>query len=434
MSDKSHFDTQRLNAGYNPADHLYAVSPPIYATAAYDFRDVANAKGLFNFSEAGFLYTRVGNPTVAVLEERVKTLDGGESAIALGSGMAAISYTLMNLAENGGHILASPYLYGGSTDSFGKMYSRFGITIDLAKNILNPAKLAEEIKPNTKAIYVESISNPGTVLLDIDEIAKVAHKHGIPLVVDNTVATPYLYRPIEHGADIVVYSATKGLNGHGNVIAGVIVESGKFEYDQKKFPQFYDKYYTLRNAEETPRSYTEVFGNQAFTARIRLDYLNYFGAPLSPFDAYHVIIGIETLSERLTKQSQNALKLAKFLESNPQVEWVRYPGLESSPDYNRYKSDYKNGAGGLLSFGYKGTAAQREAFLNAVKVFHYHVNIGDSRSLIVNSPQTTHGELDANEQKRADIPANLIRISAGLEDSIDLIADLKQAFKVSEKA
>lgn len=423
------FDTQRLRAGYEPKEHNYAVSPPIYQTAAYDFRNVEHAKALFGIREAGNLYTRIGNPTVSVLEQRAAALDGASGAVALASGMAAISYTLLNIAEGGGRILTSPYLYGGSADSFKKLYPKFGITIDYAKNIENPEKLSDEITPDTKAIYVESISNPSAVLLDIDAIARVAHEHGIPLVVDNTIATPYLYNPIAHGADIVVYSATKGLAGHGNVIAGLILESGTFDWQTNKFPQFSEKYYTLRDINENNRSFLEVFPEAPFTSRIRFNYLNYFGAALSPFDAYLVLLGLETLSERIAKQVHNANALAEYLSAHESVEWVRYPGLKGSPYYELAERDFPRGAGGVLAFGFKGTTAQRETFLNAVRLFHYHVNIGDVRSLIVNSPQTTHGELESYEKKIADIPENLIRISAGLEDASDLIADLEQAFE-----
>lgn len=423
------FDTQRLRAGYEPKEHNYAVSPPIYQTAAYDLRNVEHAKALFGIREAGNLYTRIGNPTVSVLEQRAAALDGASGAVALASGMAAISYTLLNIAEGGGRILTSPYLYGGSADSFKKLYPKFGITIDYAKNIENPEKLSDEITPDTKAIYVESISNPSAVLLDIDAIARVAHEHGIPLVVDNTIATPYLYNPIAHGADIVVYSATKGLAGHGNVIAGLILESGTFDWQTNKFPQFSEKYYTLRDINENNRSFLEVFPEAPFTSRIRFNYLNYFGAALSPFDAYLVLLGLETLSERIAKQVHNANALAEYLSAHESVEWVRYPGLKGSPYYELAERDFPRGAGGVLAFGFKGTTAQRETFLNAVRLFHYHVNIGDVRSLIVNSPQTTHGELESYEKKIADIPENLIRISAGLEDASDLIADLEQAFE-----
>jgi len=424
------FDTKRVRAGYEPKEHNQAVSPPIYQSAAWDFRDVEHAKLLFTLQELGNLYTRIGNPTVGVLEQRVAALDGAAGAIALASGMAAITYTLLNLAEGGGRILTSPYLYGGSTDSFKKMYPKLGIHFDLAKNILNPAGLAQEITPDTKAIFIESVSNPNTVLLDVDAIAKVAHEHGIPLVVDNTVATPYLFNPIAHGADIVVYSATKGLNGHGNLIGGLVLESGKFNWKSDRFPHFSEKYYTLRDPkDQRHRDFLEVFPDFPFTMRIRFNHLNYFGAVLGPFDAYLAIIGLETLSERLDKQSRNALKIAEYLSTHPQVEWVRYPALKNSPSYALYERDFKKGAGGILAFGFKGTVEQKTKFLNSVEVFHYHVNIGDARSLIVNSPQTTHHELEADEKIVADIPENLIRISTGLEDPLDLIDDLEQAFK-----
>jgi O-acetylhomoserine (thiol)-lyase len=423
------FDTQKVRAGYEPKDHKYAVSPPIYQTAAYDFRDTENAAALFGLREQGYLYTRIGNPTTAVLEERVKALDGAAGALALASGMAAISYTLLNLAEGGGRILTSPYLYGGSADSFKKIYPKFGIAFDYAKHIEEPEKLAEEIGPHTKAIFAESISNPNAALLDIDAIANVAHAHGIPLIVDNTVATPYLYNPLAHGADIVIYSATKGLSGHGNLIAGLVLEAGRFDWQTEKFPQFSEKYYTLRDADGAHRAFPEVFPEAPFTNRIRFNYLNYFGAALSPFDAYLAVIGLETLSERLAKQVKNAEAVADYLSRHSRAEWVRYPALASSPYHALYKRDFQRGAGGILSFGFAGTQAQREAFLNAVRLFSYHVNIGDARSLIVNSPQTTHGELEPAEKALADIPENLIRISTGLEDPADLLTDLAQAFK-----
>ncbi|MGN1090289.1 MAG: O-acetylhomoserine aminocarboxypropyltransferase/cysteine synthase family protein [Huintestinicola sp.] len=422
------FDTQKIRAGYDPADHNYAVSTPIYATSAFDFKNADSGRNLFGLREQGFLYTRVGNPTTAALEERIRQLDGAAGAIAVASGMAAITYTLLNLTDGKGTILTSPYLYGGTTDAFKKIFPKIGVKIKFAKNILKPEKLAEEITPDTKAIYVESISNPNAYILDIEAISKVAHEYGIPLVVDNTVATPYLYNPFSHGADVVVYSATKGLNGHGNVIAGLILESGKFKYDKEKFPQFHEKYYTLKDIDDNPRCILEALPDAPFVGRVRFNYLNFLGAALSPFDAYLALIGIETLSERLDKQSKNALALAEYLENNEHVEWVRYPGLKSSSYYEKAKKDFPRGAGGLLSFGFKGTKQQEDTFLNSLELFHFHVNIGDARSLIVNSPETTHSELEPDEKVIADIPANLVRISAGLEDPADLIDDLESAF------
>jgi O-acetylhomoserine (thiol)-lyase len=426
------FDTLKVRAAYDPALNQQAVQVPVYQTVAYEFRDAANADGLFALTDPGFLYTRVNNPTVDVLEKRVAALDGGSAALALGSGMAAISYTILTLAEGGGRILASPYLYGGSADCFRRIYPPFGIQVDLSPNIEDPAALEKEIKPDTKAIFVESLSNPNAAVADLEALSQVAHRHGIPLVVDNTAATPYLSRPFSHGADIIVYSATKGLNGHGNAVAGLIVEKGDFPWDNGRFPGFTRPEYTLRDRSTgRERSYYEVLGpvNAAFTNRVRLTYLNYFGAALGPFDAYLTLIGIETLSERVAKQTANAGLVAAYLEKHPKVEWVKYPGLAGSP-YRKLAEKYlPRGAGSLLSFGFKGTQDESDRFLNSVKLWSYHVNIGDARSIIVNSPRTTHGELDAAAQREARLEPNLIRLSLGLEDASDLIADLEQAFR-----
>ncbi|MDR2247432.1 MAG: aminotransferase class I/II-fold pyridoxal phosphate-dependent enzyme [Treponema sp.] len=423
------FDTLKIRAGYNPAEHRQSVQVPIYQTAAYEFRDAKNADGLFAFTEAGFLYTRVNNPTVDVLEQRVAALDGGKAALALASGMAAVSYTLLNLAEGGGRILTTPYLYGGSFDSFGRIYPQFNIHLDLSPHINDTAKLERDIKDDTKAIFVESVSNPAGVVADLEALSALAHKHGIPLVVDNTFGTPYLINPINYGADIVVYSATKALNGHGNLIAGLVVEAGGFPWDNGAFPQMVQDEYVLRDRETgRKRSFWETFPDAPFVTRIRLVYLNYFGAALSPFDAYLTLIGIETLSERVAKQVATAQKIAEYLETNPHAEWVKYPGLKSDPNYVLARKYFPKGPGSVLSFGFKGTQEQGDAFLNALELLSYHVNVGDARTLIVNAPRTTHGELTPEEQRSADIPPNLIRVSAGLEDPADIIADLDQAF------
>ncbi len=421
------FDTQKIKAGYDPLQNNLAISPPIYQTTAYDFKNTEHAQNLFTYKEAGFLYTRVGNPTVNFFSERVKALDGAKNAVAVGSGMAAISYTLLNLAAKGGTILASPYLYGGSIDAFDRLFPELGVTIKLTDAVLDSEKLEAEITDDVKAIYVESISNPNAYLLDIDAISEVAHKHGVPVVVDNTLATPYLYRPLEHGADIVVYSATKALTGHGNIIAGLILDNGDMSlYTKERYPQFYEPIVMLQG-----KSTADIFPDNFFIFRATLVYLNLLGAALSPQDAYLGIIGLETLSERVAKQTKNAEKLVKYLESSPAVEWVRHP---SAKDY-KFKAladkHLTNGGGGLLSFGIKGTPEQEETFINNIKLFHYHVNLGDARSLIVDSPNTTHSELTDEEKVLADIPSNLIRISAGLEDADDLIDDLEQAFKAA---
>ncbi len=430
MADREYgFDTLKILAGYDSADNKYSVSPPIYHTAAFDFRDTEHAENLFTYKEAGYLYTRVGNPTVTYFSERVKALEGAKNAVAVGSGMAAITFTLLNLAAKGGTILASPYLYGGTIDSFDRLFPEVGVKIKLTRSVLDPAELDKELaeSDDIKGIYLESISNPNAYLPDIDAISKVAHKYGVPVVVDNTVATPYIYRPLEHGADIVVYSATKGLTGHGNIIAGLILDNGKLDYyTEDKYPQFYEPIVMLKG-----KSPKDVFPDNFFIFRATLVYLNLLGAALSPNDAYLGILGLETLSERVAKQSSNALKIAEYLESSPAVEWVRYPKLSSYKYKEVADKHLTRGGGGLLSFGIKGSKEQEALFLNNLKLFHYLVNLGDVRSLIVNSPDTTHSELTDEEKELADIPANLIRISVGLEDVNDLIKDLDQAFKAA---
>lgn len=421
------FDTRKIRAGYEPSDNNQAVSPPIYQTASYDFRDTQHAQNLFTYKEAGYLYTRVGNPTVTYFAERVKALDGAKNVVAVGSGMAAISYTLLNLAAKGGTILASPYVYGGTIDAFDRLFPELGVNIKITDAVLDPEKLEAELTDDVKAVYVESISNPNAYLLDIDAISEVAHKHGVPVVVDNTLATPYLYRPFEHGADIVVYSATKSLTGHGNIIAGLILDNGDMSlYTKERYPQFFEPIVMLGG-----KSPVDIFPDNYFIFRATLVYLNLLGAALSPQDAYLGIIGLETLSERVAKQTKNAEKLVKYLENCPAVEWVRHPSAENYKFKALAEKHLPNGGGGVLSFGIKGTAEQEAEFLNNIKLFHYHVNLGDARSLIVDSPNTTHSELNDEEFVLADIPKNLIRISAGLEDAEDLIADLEQAFKAA---
>ncbi|MFV0528140.1 MAG: O-acetylhomoserine aminocarboxypropyltransferase/cysteine synthase family protein [Lachnospiraceae bacterium] len=421
------FETLRLRAGYDPKEHNYASSVPIYQTTAYELDTTKRAADIFGCRDPGFLYTRVNNPTTRVLESRIAALDGGTAAIAVGSGMAAITYALLNVAEGGKRVLTSPFLYGGSFDAFQKIYPRFGIHFDFSKDITNLELVESEITEDTRAIFVESVSNPNNVIADLEGLADVAHRHNIPLIVDNTFATPYLVQPLKHGADVVIYSATKSLSGHGNVIAGLIVEKGDFPWDNGKFKQFEEPYYTLRDEAGTPRSYLTAFPQTAFVSRVTLDYLNYLGAPLGPNDAFLTLLGIETLAERLDKAIANATKVAEYLESNPHVSWVRYGGLQSHPQQELIAKYYPKGVGSIFSFGVKGSAAQADAVVDAVELFSFLANVGDSKSLIVNSPRTTHGELTASEQVTADLPENLLRLSIGLESADDLIADLEQA-------
>jgi O-acetylhomoserine (thiol)-lyase len=425
------FDTLKVRGGYNPRDHNFAVSVPIYQTASFELGDTARVDRLLRFKEDGFLYTRLGNPTVQVLEQRIAALDGGTAAIAVGSGMAAITYALFNAAENGGRILTTRNLYGGTEDSFRKLYPTFGIGIDQVDNPDDIDAFRRAIRPETRAIFIESISNPNATLLDIEPLAALAHENGIPLIVDNTFATPYLFNPLKHGADIVVYSATKALGGHGNAIAGVIVEGSDFNWANGKFPHFTEPHYLLRDDTGNKRSYLEVAPLFPFTLRVRLNYLLYFGAALSPFDAYLILQGVETLSERVKKQVSTTEKIIHYLESKATVAWVKHPAAQASPYRTLAEKYLPKGAGSTFTFGFKGSDKQRDLFVNSVRLFSYQANLGDSRSLIITPPTVTHGELTPEELNLADIPPETIRLSLGLEDPDDLIADLEQAFTVS---
>ena len=424
---KLHFDTLKLRAAYNPSEHNHAFNVPIYQTASYEMGDTARGERLFRQEELGFLYTRVGNPTVGVLEGRVAELEGAVAAVALASGIAAVSFSILNLAGAGGHVVASPYLYGGTHDLFKSVLPQWGINVSLAAS-LEPEDFAAVIQPNTKAIFIESIANPTTAIADIQALAALAHSHGIPLIVDNTFATPYLVQPLQHGADIVVYSATKGLSGHGQVIAGLVLEGQPFTWDNGRFPQFTEPAYTLRDRNDVQRSFLQVFPEAPYSWRLRLVLLNYLGAALGPFDAFLVLSGLETLSERLEKQLANVRALLDYLRGNEHVTWLQYASEPNSP-YNQLALKYApRGAGSILGFGFKGTLEQQERFIDSTRLFSYQVNVGDARSLIVNSPKTTHSELDSAEQLAAGLRPEAVRLSVGLEDPRDLIADLEQAF------
>jgi O-acetylhomoserine (thiol)-lyase len=430
MAEKDlRFDTLKVRAGYDPAQHNGSVQVPIYQTASYELGDTARAGRLLAFEEFGYLYTRVGNPTVAALEQRVAALDGASGAIALASGMAAVTYALFNAAEGGGRILTTPNLYGGTVDSFKKIYPKLGVGIDFAKDVDDPASFKKAIRPETRAIFIESITNPNAVVADIEAIAEIAHANGIPLIVDNTFATPYLLNPIRFGADIVVYSATKGLSGHGSALAGIVLESGKFDWARGKFPQFTQPEYLLRDRNGKERSFLETFPDFPFTARLRMNYLSYFGAALGPLDAYLILLGIETLSERVAKQVASTERIVKFLEGDKRVSWVKYPSAKGSPSAALAKKYLPRGAGSVFSFGVEADEARIDRLIDSTEIFSYQANVGDARSLIINSPKTTHGELRPEEQKLADIAPETIRLSIGLEDPDDLIADLEQAFE-----
>lgn len=416
------FDTLRIHAGYKPSEHQGSIQVPIYQTTAFEVGSPERAERLLRFEEFGLLYTRIGNPTQAVLEQRIAALDGGAAAVAVASGMAAVSYAILNAGENG-RVIAAGQIYGGTYDAYRKLYPSLGVEIDTVDDINDLDAVRKLIQPDTRAIFIESINNPVNVIADIEAIAGLAHENGLPLIVDNTLATPYLWNPIENGADVVVYSATKALSGHGSIIGGIIVDAGKFNWLAGRHPHFEQKVLTLGD-----KTVVEVFPDFPFAARARSYYLNLLGAALSPFDAYLILQGVETLSERVKKQSESAQTIAEYLSKHPKVSWVSYPTLPGSK-YGALAEKYlPKGAGGVLSFGFKGTQEEIYRFLNAVKVFSYHANLGDARSLIINSPKTTHHELTEDEKLRTGVPPETIRLSIGLEDVNDLVADLEQAF------
>lgn len=420
------FDTKRLHAGYQPEDHQYASSVPIYESAAFGFGTEARAEGIIGGTISGYSYTRNGNPTTKVLEDRIAALEGGVDAVAVGSGMAAITYTILNVAEGGGRILAPTNIYGASLDEFRTLFPKFNINFDFYDDVNDLETVKAAIKPDTKAIYVESVANPSTEVTDIEALAEIAHAHQIPLIVDNTFPTPYLLRPFEFGADIVVYSSTKGINGHGNVISGLVVDHGQFDWTNGKFPQFTEPEFTLGDeATGQQASFVEKFGASAFAARIQVKYVRLFGGLLSPFDAYLVLLGLETISERLTKEVANATAVAKYLSHNPHVKRVYYSGIESAnPLVTKY---LPKGIGAILAFELDGTAEQVATLLDHVKVFSYLPNVGDAKSLIVNPTKTTHREIPAAIRAKHALNDRVIRLSIGLESATDLINDLEQA-------
>lgn len=425
------FDTLKVQAGYRSDQHNNAVSVPIYQTTAFTLGDSYRADRLFSFSEDDPIYTRLSNPTVDVLEKRLAALHGASGVIALASGMAAVSYALLNAAGKDGRILTTARLYGGTVDSFSSLFPDLGLEIDIVENPDDPTEFEKKLTEDTKGIFIESLTNPLATIPDLEAIAHIAHAHGIPLIVDNTVATPYLLNPLEHGADVVVYSATKALSGHGNVIAGIVVESGKFDYGNGRFPHFEKPLWFLRDENDVERNILQVFPDIPFTGRLRAVHLNYLGAALSPFDAYLVLIGLETLSERVDKQVSNTKSILEYLEKNEHVSWVCYPYAKGNPYKALADRYFPRGAGSILSFGFKGTEEQKRTFLASTKVFSYQANIGDARSLIINSAQTTHVELTLNQRQIVGLNLDTIRLSLGLESPRDLIADLDQAFRTA---
>jgi O-acetylhomoserine (thiol)-lyase len=416
------FATLAIHAGAQPDPTTGARITPIYQTSSFVFQDVDHAASLFGLQAFGNIYTRITNPTNAVLEERVAALEGGTAALAVASGHAAQHLVMHTLMTSGDDFIASTKLYGGSINQFNHSYKNFGWNVTWADPD-DLVALEAAIGPRTKAIFIESIANPGGVICDIEGISKIAKKHRIPLIVDNTLATPYLVRPFEHGADIIVHSATKFLGGHGNSIAGVIVDGGTFDWlADGRYPMLSEP-----RPEYNGMVLGQTFGNFAFAIACRVLGLRDLGAALSPFNAFLVLTGIETLPLRMERHSQNALGVARFLESHPAVAWVSYPGLEGDKHHERAKHYCPRGCGAVFTFGLKGGYDAGLDLVKNLKLFSHLANVGDTRSLVIHPASTTHRQLSDEQKVTAGAGPDVVRVSIGIEDEKDIIADLAQA-------
>jgi O-acetylhomoserine (thiol)-lyase len=417
------FNTRALHAGQKPDPATRARAVPIYQTTSFVFEDSADAAALFGLQKFGNIYTRIMNPTTAVFEERMAALEGGAAGLAVASGQASQFLAFTSLMQAGDHLVAAATLYGGTYTQLDVSFRRIGIETTFVEPD-DPENFRKAIRPNTRAIYGETIANPRMNILDIQKIAAIAHERNLPLIIDNTLASPYLCRPIEHGADIVVHSATKFLGGHGNSIGGVIIDSGKFDWKKGHFPQINDPspgYHGMR--------FSEVFGNIAFIIKTRVDGLRDFGPCMSPFNAFLFIQGVETLGMRMKLHSSNAMAVAEWLKKNPRVNWVNYPGLASSP-YNAMAKKYlPEGCGAVLTFGIAGGKEAGRNFVDRLKLFSHLANIGDAKSLVIHPASTTHQQLSDADQAAAGITPDLVRLSVGLEDIDDIIWDIDQAIE-----
>ena len=418
------FETLQLHVGQeNPDPATDARAVPIYATTSYVFHNCEHAAARFGLADAGNIYGRLTNSTQDVLEQRVAALEGGVAALALASGAAAITYTLEALGQNGGHFVAQKTIYGGSYNLLAHTLPNFGITASFV-NIHDLEEVEAAIQDNTRAIYIETLGNPNSDIPDIDALAELAHKHGIPLVVDNTFGTPYLIRPIEHGADIVVHSATKFFGGHGTTLGGIIVDSGKFDWSASgKYPAI-----TEPNPSYHGVSFVKAVGAAAFVTYIRAVLLRDTGATISPFAAFLLLQGIETLSLRLERHAENTKKVVDFLANHPQVEKVNHPSLSDHPDNELYKKYFPNGGGSIFTFEIKGSVKEVHKFIDSLRIFSLLANVADVKSLVIHPATTTHSQLSAEELEDQGIKPNTIRLSIGTEHIDDIIADLQNGF------
>ena len=422
------FDTLSLHAGQRPDPTTGARAVPIYFTTSYSFPDTDEAAALFNLEAPGHIYSRISNPTVAVLEERIAALEGGVGAVCTASGTAALHLAVASLLSAGDHIVASKNLYGGSYNMMNLTLPRFGITTTFV-DPRDPSAFAAAIQPNTKLCYGETLGNPGIEVMDVEAVADVAHDHGLPLMVDSTFSTPYLFRPIEYGADIVMHSVTKFLGGHGTALGGVLVDGGRFDWmASDKFPTMtepYDGYHGIVFAEE--------FGPAALGMRARAEGLRDFGACMSPHNAFALLQGVETLPLRMARHVDNTDRVLEMLESNDAVSWVKHPRVPSHPDHELARRLYPKGAGAIVSFGVVGGREAGRKFIEAVQLASHLANVGDAKTLVIHPGSTTHGQMSPEELEAAGISEDLVRLSVGLEDPDDIVEDLARALKASQR-
>lgn len=420
-------ETLAVHAGQQIDPATLSRAVPIYQTSSYGFRDTEHAANLFALKEFGNIYTRIMNPTSDVFEQRVAALEGGAGALAVASGQAAITYAILNIAGAGDEIVSSSSLYGGTYNLFANTLKKLGIDVKFVDSS-DPENFRAAITPKTKALYAETIGNPKGDVLDISAVAAIAHENGVPLIIDNTFATPYLCRPIDFGADIVLHSATKFIGGHGTSIGGIVVDGGKFDWKASgKFPGLTEPDPSYHGV-----VYTEAVGPVAYIIKMRVQLLRDMGAALSPFNSFLFLQGLETLHLRMERHSSNALAVAKFLEGHPAVEWVNYPGLENHPSYGEARKYLAKGQGAILTFGIKGGLEAGKKVINAVKLFSHLANVGDSKSLIIHPASTTHQQLAEEEQISAGVLPGMIRLSVGTEGIDDILYDLEQALAASQ--
>lgn len=421
------FETIALHGGQKPDSETNSRAVPIYQTSSFVFNDADHAANLFALKEPGNIYTRIMNPTSDAFEQRVAQLEGGVGALATSSGQAAITYAILNIAQAGDEIVSSSSLYGGTYALFAHTFPKMGINVKFW-DVDQLDSLSDLINEKTKAVFIETIGNPRMNIADIEGIAQIAHNHGIPLIVDNTFASPYLCRPIEFGADVVVHSATKFIGGHGTSIGGIIVDSGKFHWDNGKFPLL-----TEPDASYHGLVYTEALGPLAYILKARVTLLRDIGATLSPFNSFLFLQGLETLHLRMERHVENAKKVAEFLEQHELVSWVNYPGLETNPYYALAKKYLPKGAGSIFTFGLKGGFEEGKKFINSLELFSLLANVGDAKSLVIHPASTTHQQLDEESQRKAGVSPDLIRLSVGLETIDDILYDIDQALHASQK-